>query len=230
MVDITFLGHSFFKIGFPKCNVLIDPFLENTHKDPNFKTLVTCPNLKKHLKGISLILITHEHFDHFDKKLISETAVKENACVVAHDHLLQELSLPRHLSHNITMDQKVQLRDLSITATPAHHPNSFYPIGFLLEHKGKTVYHAGDTDLMDYFCKIKPDIAILPIGGEYTMDCVDAVRAVKTMKPKYAIPMHYNTFKVIGQDPKEFQSKIEQTVLKTKVVIFKPGQKKKFLL
>ena len=172
--------------------------------------------------------MTHEHFDHFDKDFIQETAVKENACVVAHEGLLQELSLPRHLGHAINMNQTIMLRDTSITATPAHHPNSFYPLGFLLSQNGTKIYHAGDTDLLDDFSGVKPDIALLPIGGEITMDCVDAIRAVKTMKPKYAVPMHYNTFKMIQQDPKEFQQKIEQSVLKTKVVIMKPGEKKQF--
>jgi L-ascorbate metabolism protein UlaG (beta-lactamase superfamily) len=228
MVEIQYFGHSFFKIGFPKGNILIDPYINSDCKDPSFKRLVCCAATKKDFKGTSLILVTHEHFDHFDKKIIQEIAVKENACVVAHDDILGELNLPKHLGHDIAMNQTIMLRDTSITATPAHHPNSFYPLGFLVKQNGPSVYHAGDTDLLDDFSGMKPDIALLPIGGEMTMDCVDAIRAVKTMKPKFAVPMHYNTFKMIQQDPKEFQQKIEQSVLKTKVVIMKPGEKKKF--
>ncbi|MDD5147932.1 MAG: metal-dependent hydrolase [Candidatus ainarchaeum sp.] len=228
MVDIQFFGHSFFKIGFPKGNILIDPYINSDCKEPNFKRLISCSASKKDLKDISIILVTHEHFDHFDKALVKDISIRENACVVAHEEILQELALPKHLGHAITMNQTMMLRDTKITATPAHHPNSFYPLGFLISQNGASVYHAGDTDLLDDFSSVKPDIAILPIGGEYTMDCVDAIRAVKTMKPKFAVPMHYNTFKMIQQDPKEFQQKIEQSVLKTKVVIMKPGEKKKF--
>jgi L-ascorbate metabolism protein UlaG (beta-lactamase superfamily) len=228
MVEIQYFGHSFFKINFSKRSVLIDPYINSSCKDPSFKRLVNCAALPKQLKDVSMILVTHEHFDHFDKELIKEIASKQDACVVAHYEILKELSLPKHLAHTIGMNQTINLRDMSVTAVPAHHPNSFYPMGFVLKNNGTTIYHAGDTDLLDDFGHINPDVALVPIGGEFTMDCTDAVRAVKTMKPKFVIPMHYNTFKMIQQDPKEFQNKIEQSVLKTKVVIMKPGQKKKF--
>jgi L-ascorbate metabolism protein UlaG (beta-lactamase superfamily) len=123
------------------------------------------------------------------------------------------------------MNQEITLRNLQIKALPAHHPNSFYPLGFLISYKGQSVYHAGDTALINSISEIDADVALLPIGGTYTMDCVDAIRAVKTMKPKYAIPMHFDTFKMIQQDPKEFKQKIEKSVFKTKPVILKPGQK-----
>lgn len=228
MVELQYFGHSFFRLGFPRRNVLIDPFVKNEPHKIGFERLVNCPSCAKHLNRVSMILITHEHFDHFDKKFIHDTALRDNACVVAHDNIIRELNLPKHLGHTIAMNQTISLRDINVTAVPAHHPNSFYPLGFLVQHNGARIYHAGDTDLMEDLSQIKPDIALLPIGGEYTMDCVDAIRAVKTMKPKFAVPMHYNTFKSIQQDPKEFQQKIEQSVLKTKVVIMKPGQKKKF--
>jgi L-ascorbate metabolism protein UlaG (beta-lactamase superfamily) len=224
MVSIHYFGHSFFKIGFPNRNVLIDPFVSTEKRDPAFERLVGCEAKPQDLKDISLILVTHEHFDHFDKALIEEIASRDNSCVVASEPILQQLSLSKRFLHPIKMHQCIGLRGIEIAALPAHHPQAFYPLGFMVSCGGKSVFHSGDTDLIDDFSRIKPDVALLPIGGIYTMDCVDAIRAVKTMKPRYAIPMHYNTFKMIEQDPKEFKQKIEKSILKTKPVILKPGQ------
>jgi L-ascorbate metabolism protein UlaG (beta-lactamase superfamily) len=224
MVSVQYFGHSFFKVGFPERNILIDPYLSDECKDPAFARLESCAAKDKDLKDIALILVTHEHFDHFDKKLIEDIATRDNSCVVASEQILQQLSLGKRFVHPIKMHQTISLRGVEIKAIPAHHPQAFYPLGFLLEHGGKSVFHSGDTALTDHFSSLKPDLALLPIGGTYTMDCVDAVRAVKTMKPRYAIPMHYNTFKMIEQDPREFKQKIEKSILKTKPVILKPGQ------
>jgi len=224
MVSIHYFGHSFFKVSFPGRNILLDPFVSESEKDPAFERLVNCEAKSSDLKNIAMILVTHEHFDHFDQGLIEEIAARDNSCVVASDHILQKLNLSKRFLHPIKMHQSINLRDVEIRALPAHHPQAFYPQGFLLTCNGKSVFHSGDTSLIDDFSQIKPDIALLPIGGTFTMDCVDAIRAVKTMKPRYAIPMHYNTFKMIQQDPKEFSQKIEKSILKTKPVILKPGQ------
>lgn len=224
MVKVQFLGHSFFKIFFPGRNLLIDPYVNHNSQDPSFERLIPCANGKNTFKNISTILITHEHFDHFDQKAIEEIALGNDTKVVAHDSILNQLNLPKNKLHSICRDQTIILDHVEITAKDAHHPQSFYPLGYLLSHKGQSVYHAGDTSLIDQFSAIDADITLLPIGGTYTMDVVDAVRAVKTMKPKYAIPMHYNTFEKIKADPREFKAKIEKSILKTKPVILNPGQ------
>jgi len=224
MVSIHYFGHSFFKICFPNRSILVDPFVSTETKDKAFTRLVGCEAKPSDLKDVALILVSHEHFDHFDKELIESIAARDNSCVVASEPILQQLNLSKRFLHPIKMHQCISLRGVEITAVPAHHPQAFYPLGFMVSCEGKSVFHSGDTDLIDDFGQIKPDVALLPIGGTYTMDCVDAIRAVKTMKPKYAIPMHYNTFKMIEQDPREFKQKIEKSILKTKPVILKPGQ------
>ncbi len=223
MVKIQFLGHSGFKISAANKNFLIDPYLSCTSNN-SFKRLINCPVKEEKLGPIDLILITHEHFDHFDKDLIQRLASKNNAIVAAHDTILDELCLPRNQKHPISVREKCVLRGITIQPVAAHHPTSFYPVGFVLGANGTTIYHAGDTELLDDCADIKADIAMLPIGGKMTMDCVDAVKAVKTMKPAYAIPMHYNTFPMIQQDPKEFSQKIEKSILKTKPIIMEPGK------
>jgi L-ascorbate metabolism protein UlaG (beta-lactamase superfamily) len=97
-------------------------------------------------------------------------------------------------------------------------------LGYLISADNQSIYHAGDTELHDSFGEIKTDIALLPIGGAYTMDVVDAVRATKTMKPKYVIPMHYNTFDEIKADSNEFCQRINKSILKTKPIVMGIGE------
>lgn len=229
-MKLTFLGHSTFLISFPDRTVLIDPYFSNSqNKEVSMKRLIPCSMKLNDLKDITLILITHKHFDHFNKKEIEKIASRFNAIVVAHSDVLQDLKLPNALKHAISSEDEFILRGVKIKVLPAHHPQDFYPVGYLLEFNKQKVYHAGDTSLLETFSSLqkeKIDVAILPIGGTYTMDIVDAVRATKVIKPKYVIPMHYNTFKEITVDVREFEDKIKDSILNTKTVIMKPGDKK----
>lgn len=224
MVKIQFLGHASFKLLYPHTNILIDPFINNPCTEPSFKRLIDFPLRENELNDVSLILVSHEHFDHFDKKAIESIAQKNNAVVVGHESVLKELNLHKRFLYPITIGQKIELRKLAIEGITAHHPNSFFPLGFLIDSGNERIYHAGDTDLIDEFDKIKADIALLPIGGTYTMDLVDGVKATKSMKPKAVIPMHYNTFSMIKAEPLEFKHKIEKSLLETKPVILNPGE------
>ena len=118
--------------------------------------------------------------------------------------------------------------------TIAHHGGGFGenaevytgpPVGFLIRIGGKTVYNAGDTGLF-YDMKLigelnSIDLAFLPIGDNFTMGAADAARAVEFVKPKVAIPMHWNTFDVIAVDPAEFVNAVGATA---EVVVLEPGQ------
>ena len=224
MVELQYLGHSFFKFESKGKSILVDPFLNSKAPSPDLKALIKCPLSEKDFKNISLILVSHEHFDHFDKKFIESIAAKNDSLIVAHDSLLNELKIPKRQMVSIATDSKINVRDVEIKAIPAHHPQSFYPLSFLIEINGNRIFHAGDTDLMEEHEKIKADVALLPIGGSYTMDLVDAVKAIKCIKPKFAIPMHYNTWAHIKADPQEFKARIEKSNLKTKPVILAPGE------
>lgn len=222
-MKLDFFRHSFFKVSSKGINVLIDPYTDNRAKQDCMVPLIKCQYSKKDFKGTDLILVTHEHFDHFEKETIEAVAKENNSFVVSHDSVLNELSLPADQLKPVNGFGSIELCGAKIDCFSAHHPNSFYPLSYLLTIGDKSVFHAGDTSLVDNFSKINPSIALLPIGGEDTMDVVDAVRAVKMMKPDYAIPMHYDTFNVIKADPMDFKSRIEKSILKTKPVILKPG-------
>lgn len=223
-LNFRFFGHSFFEIC-SKHSLLIDPFLSTSIKGDCALKLPSCKNK---LSNVSLILITHEHKAHFDKKLVEFIAKKCDSLVVAHDSILNNLELPKRQLVPVMLNSEINVRNVEIQAFPAHHPLAFYPLSFLLKINGLSVFHAGDTELMDEHEKIKADVALLPIGGSVTMDLVDAVKATKCIKPKIAIPMHYNTFPSIKAEPLEFKARIEKSNLKTKPVILKPGESFEF--
>ena len=224
MTKIKYLGHSFFKFSFPEANVLVDPFIKSSSSEPEYKRLIECPVKEKELNDINVILVTHEHFDHFDKEAIECIAKSNNAVVVGHDSLHNELSLERRHLCPIDVGKKIDLRKINVEAVTAHHPNSFNPLGYIIQSNNTRIYHAGDTDLIEEFANVKADIALLPIGGAITMDCVDAVRATKYLKPKIVIPMHYNTFASIKAEPLEFKQRIEKSVLEAKPIIMQVGE------
>ncbi|NNG16332.1 MAG: metal-dependent hydrolase, partial [Gemmatimonadales bacterium] len=101
------------------------------------------------------------------------------------------------------------------------------PGGFLISIDGKTVYHAGDTALIKdmELLEGQVDVACLPIGDNFTMGPEDAAKAVAMIKPKTVIPMHYNTFEVIEQDPNGFAARVGP---QAEVVILEPGQSHEF--
>ncbi len=224
-MKINFFRHSFFKISCGEKNILVDPYTrDDSSERAAFKPLVKCPPLKDALKNTDMILITHEHFDHFEKDTIEKIAKNNNCFVVGHESVLNKLDLPQTCLKSVNGFDKIDIKGVNIDCYPAHHHNSFYPLSYLMTIGNKSVFHAGDTSLVEMFSKIKSNVAILPVGGaKMTMDVVDAVRAIKMMKPDYAIPMHYDTFEQIKADPREFKHKIEKSILKTKAVILQPG-------
>jgi L-ascorbate metabolism protein UlaG (beta-lactamase superfamily) len=113
----------------------------------------------------------------------------------------------------------IKVGNWEIKLVPATHSGN--PVGFVLK-KEKTLYHAGDTGLFMDMMLIGDnniDVALLPIGGRYTMDVDQAVEACKLLKCKKAIPMHYNTWDIIKTDPEEFKKKSP-----CEVIILKPGE------
>ncbi|MEK6958246.1 MAG: MBL fold metallo-hydrolase [archaeon] len=223
-MKIQFLWHSFFKIAFGNTNVLVDPFINIPEGEATYRSLLKCPVGIDKIKGIDFICVSNEQFDHFDRATVEAFAKRDGATVVAHESVLNELDIPSNLKHAVNVGSRFNLRGVDVSVLGAHYPNSFYPLSFCFSKDAESLFFAGNTALMDSFSDIKCDVALLPIGGNSTMDVVDAVRATKTMKPKFVIPMHYNSFESIGADPKDFSSRIEKSILKTVPIILKPGQ------
>ncbi len=154
-----------------------------------------------------LVLITHEHFDHLDPDSIKVVA-QEDAVIVANApcaRALQGKVKGRIVS--IEEGQSVSEKGVSMRAVAgynSHHPRGFN-VGFIFTVGGQTIYHGGDTNRVPEMAQFGPiDVALLPIGGTYTMDENEAAEAVKDLKPKVVIPMHYGY--ATGGDPQKFAS------------------------
>ena len=161
-----------------------------------------------------LILVTHEHFDHLDPAAIAAVK-KDDTVVIANAPCAQRLKGKGRVvavKEGDTVTEKgVQVR--AVAGYNGFHPRGFN-VGFVFMVAGKNVYHAGDTDRVPEMASLGPiDVALIPIGGTYTMDEKDAADAVRDIKPKAVIPMHYGY--ATGGDPKKFATLVGDIALVT---------------
>jgi L-ascorbate metabolism protein UlaG (beta-lactamase superfamily) len=214
-IAVTWIGHASFLIQFTDLNVLIDPnfanwlFLLKRIKRSGLKI--------KDLPPIDLVLLTHAHFDHFHKPTLRRLPHPKIGI------------MPRgvgDLAHNLGFARVVELewwesfsqRDWKVTFTPSKHwgartlrdSHRGYG-GFVLEHQGRKIYHAGDSAYFHGFKeigrKLSPEIALLPIGAYHPetfrkvhMGPDEAIKAFKDLGAKFFVPMHYGTFKLSFED------------------------------
>ncbi len=209
-VKLTFLGHCAVLLQGTK-TVIIDPYLTG-----NPKASLGVGNLPK----IDYVLVTHDHFDHLGDAFV--IAKKNNATLVA---IFEISQLPAAKKLNppaigMNIGGTLSVDCIKISMTPAIHSCSAgTPAGFVVELDGKRVYHAGDTAFFSDMAFIpkffgKLDVAMLPIGGFFCMDAVQAAEAIKLLKPKMAIPMHYDTWPLIHSDPGDFGDRCKPTKMK----------------
>ncbi len=226
---LTYFGHSVFHVEYNGHGIVIDPWIENPLSPMNLDEFLD--RFK-----VDLVVITHAHEDHIGNA--EEILRRTNAKFFAIHEIYVEFSKKGFQGVGANIGGPAELSSivpgLSIAMTPATHSSydKGVPTGVILFFDGVAgLYHAGDTGLfaeMEFIGELySPKVALLPIGGHYTMDIIQAVLATKLLRPKVVVPMHYNTFPPIKADPYEFKRKVEEENL-AQVRVMEPGESEVF--
>ncbi len=219
MNAIQYLGHSAFKLQLENIVCLVDPVVANVI---NGSARQIPSALNPHLvRECDLILLTHEQPDHCEPDTVKEIAERTFASVIAPKPALAKIDISERFKVDVRTGDKFTIKGLDIEVTKAVHPQSAYPVGFVIRSPKYSIYHAGSTYSFVDMGSIRCDIALMPIGGTYTMDPFAAANACKEMRPKYVVPMHYNTTERIVQDVSEFTGALGSL---TKPIVLKPGE------
>jgi L-ascorbate metabolism protein UlaG (beta-lactamase superfamily) len=246
-VAITWIGHASFLLQFTDLNVLIDPnfanwlFLLKRVKRTGFKI--------KDLPPIDLVLLTHAHFDHFNKPTLRRLAhPKIGIMPWGVGDLARDLGFGRVVE--LDWWESFSQRDWKVTLTPSKHwgarilrDNQRGYGGFVLEHQGRCIYHAGDSAYFGGFKDIgancRPEIALLPIGAYHPasfrrlhMGPDEAIKAFKDLHAKWLIPMHFGSFRLSFEDldepPRWLRQLAEKEGLTPKLRVLEEGVPKVF--
>ena len=223
MLKLVFHGHSCWEFDDGKRRLLIDPFLTgNPLADVG----------PDHFEKLDAIIVTHGHGDHIGDSV--DIAKRTGALVVSNFEIVNYFGARGCEGHPMHIGGGHKFPFGHVKFTIAHHGSTGpegealgNPMGVVLTMGGKKVYHAGDTGLfldMQLIGEMNGplDVALLPIGDNFTMGIDDAAKAVDLLRAKVNIPMHYNTFDPIKASPTEFASKVEQRGARVQIV--NPGQ------
>lgn len=228
MVKATFLGHACVLISDGAHSVVIDPFLTG-----NPKAAAKPEDLTVHA-----VIVTHGHGDHLGDAV---TIANRNNCPIIAVFELATYCQRKGAQqvHPMHIGGSYAFPFGRVKFVPAWHGSAFVeddgtilytgtPAGVLLFIGDRTVYHAGDTGLfgdMELIGRRHPiDLAFLPIGDNFTMGIDDAVEAVKLLRPKVVVPIHYGTFPVIEVDANKFSQKVQAECPTTTVRVLQPGE------
>jgi L-ascorbate metabolism protein UlaG (beta-lactamase superfamily) len=224
-MKLTYLGHAAVTLRHGEHDVLIDPFLTG-----NPKAAVAADSLNP-----QTIVITHAHADHVGDAVA--IARRCGARIVSAVEIVAKLARDdgagiEFLGANI--GGRVAMPFGSLRFTPAWHSSGFadgsyggMPMGVIVEIGDVRVYHAGDTGLFGDMALIGRhglDAALLPIGGHFTMDPPEALEAVRLLRPRHVVPVHYGTFPPIEQDAGAFADAVASLASGTVAHPLAPGE------
>ncbi len=176
--------------------------------------------VKKHKHDADFIFITHPHFDHYSLLAILDLK-KENTIIVTTKDIVEELLSVGILEEYICIVKPFEhynFKSLEFDTIPAYnlhksnHKKDFGWVSYILDFEGVRYYVAGDTDATREAKMVKCDVCFVPVGGTYTMDCIDAANLVNIIEPKVAIPYHYGYVAGSRKDAEVFKKKLNKNI------------------
>ena len=229
-MKLSFHGQSTIYFESNDKKVIVDPFISGNDKS----------DLDEQTLDVDYIILTHGHGDQFGD--VVELANRNHATVIGSAEVQGYLTTYHGIehAHGMNIGGKYQFDFGTVKFVQAFHSSSYtnedgipvylgMPMGVIIEAEGKTIYHAGDTGLfsdMKLIAERHPvDVCFIPIGDNFTMGIEDASYAINEfIKPKISVPIHYNTFPLIEQDPQKFKEAVSQG----EVQILQPGDEVTF--
>jgi len=219
MENISWFGHAsfFFKDQNGNRIYFVDPFQLNGRTK----------------EKADLIFITHAHPDHFSPKDL-EQIIKDDTIIIAPPDILAKIERDGSLKQAIKPNKSYEIKGFKFSTIPAYnnlperlnfHPQKNNWVGYIFDLNGKKVYHAGDTDFIPEMRSLKNlnlDLAMLPIGGNYTMDVNEAAQAANAIAAKITIPMHYR--RLNSNNYQQLEENFKNLVTNSKVVILEELQ------
>ncbi len=171
-------------------------------------------------KDAAFVLLTHDHYDHFSPKDIAKVVCDTTVMIVPEKMKEKAEKIKDMVSRIETVrpGEHYEIDGLTFDTVAAYnlmkpfHPKSAQWVGYILDIEGRKIYVAGDTDATNDAKAVKCDVALIPIGGTYTMDAKKAANLINEMKPSAAIPVHYGTAVGSPRDGEEFASLVRDPV------------------
>ena len=202
MRSITYLGHTSFLVKLGNAVMLFNPVVSDTIGG-NRRLIKSSLDVHA-IRECDMIFLSNEEPGNCEPGVVKEISDRCYSSVVASRPALSKIDVSDRFKVDVRTGDKFNMKGVEVEVQKAIHPQSAYPVGFVVKGDGLSVYHAGDTYSFTDMARIKCDVALVPIGGGSVMDPFAANSIVKEMRPKAAVPMHYNTHERIQQDPNEF--------------------------
>jgi L-ascorbate metabolism protein UlaG (beta-lactamase superfamily) len=219
-MKLTYYGHAAFLIETDDhLKLFVDPWITNP--------LSPVTGVDDIQEKIDYVLVTHDHEDHFGEAL--ELADRNHAAIIGVYEIVKDLAvdtIPVNVGGRVKLSETTE-----IVVTPALHSSyKGVPVGYIILSSGKgRVYHAGDTaifgDMKLYSELYGIEVALLPIGGRFTMDTESVLKALELLQPEKFVPMHYNTFDAIRVSEQQLQELAKRAEsMGVEAIILEPGE------